>query len=128
MPYSPPVQSRSRTTERKLLVALDELLRVNGYTNTTIDEVAEREPSRQSPLVLSKGWVRRIERAPVPAEAAVGRLRRYTSGVRGWVGCEGVPERDPYSHLNFNLPLVIAFGTAAAHFQAILRVCPPRRV
>ena len=42
MPYSPPVQSRARTTERKLLAALDELLRVNGYINTTIDEVAER--------------------------------------------------------------------------------------
>jgi AcrR family transcriptional regulator len=42
MSYSPPIQSRSRTTERKLLAALDELLRVNGYTNTTIDEVAER--------------------------------------------------------------------------------------
>lgn len=42
MSYSPPVQSRARTTERKLLAALDELLRVNGYINTTIDEVAER--------------------------------------------------------------------------------------
>ena len=42
MPYSTPTQTRSRNTERKFLVALDELLRVNGYTNTTIDEVADR--------------------------------------------------------------------------------------
>lgn len=42
MRYSKPTQSRSRNTERKFLVALDELLRVNGYTNTTIDEVADR--------------------------------------------------------------------------------------
>ena len=41
MPYIPPTQSRSRTTERKLLVAFDELLRVNGYSTTTIDEVAK---------------------------------------------------------------------------------------
>lgn len=42
MPYSAPTQSRSRSTERKFLAALDEMLRVNGYTETTIDQVAER--------------------------------------------------------------------------------------
>lgn len=42
MTYQPPSQSRSRNTERRFLAALDELLRVNGYSNTTIDEVAER--------------------------------------------------------------------------------------
>ena len=42
MPYSAPTQSRSRNTERKFLAALDEMLRVNGYAQTTIDEVAER--------------------------------------------------------------------------------------
>ena len=41
MPYIPPTQSRSRTTERKFLAAFNELLRVNGYSKTTIDEVAK---------------------------------------------------------------------------------------
>ena len=40
MPYSAPIQSRSRNTERKFLIALDELLRVKGYSTTTIDDVA----------------------------------------------------------------------------------------
>ena len=42
MSYTPPTQARSRNTERRFLAALDELLRVNGYINTTIDEVADR--------------------------------------------------------------------------------------
>ena len=42
MRYQAPVQQRSRLTERKLLLALDDLLRVHGYANTTIDDVAER--------------------------------------------------------------------------------------
>ena len=42
MTYTPPTQSRSRNTERKFLAAFDELLRVNGYENTTIEDVAAR--------------------------------------------------------------------------------------
>jgi AcrR family transcriptional regulator len=42
MSYHPPTQDRSRNTERRFLVALDDLLRVYGFANTTIDEVAER--------------------------------------------------------------------------------------
>lgn len=42
MPYTIPTQTRSRNTERRFLAALDELLRINGYSNTTIDEVADR--------------------------------------------------------------------------------------
>lgn len=42
MTYSPPTQARSKNTERKFLAAFDELMRVNGYTNTSIDDVAER--------------------------------------------------------------------------------------
>lgn len=40
MPYSAPTQSRSRTTELKFLAALDDLLRENGYSNTTIHDLA----------------------------------------------------------------------------------------
>ena len=42
MNYTAPTQPRSKNTERKFLVALDELLRINGYVNTSIDDVAER--------------------------------------------------------------------------------------
>ena len=42
MSYTPPTQARSRNTERRFLAALDELLRVNGYINTTIDDIADR--------------------------------------------------------------------------------------
>lgn len=42
MMYRPPTQARSRSSERKFLIALDDLLRVNGYENTTIDDIADR--------------------------------------------------------------------------------------
>lgn len=41
MVYHPPKQTRAKTTERAFLTALDELLGVNGFSNTSIDEIAE---------------------------------------------------------------------------------------
>ena len=42
MPYSKPTQTRSRSSERNFLAAMDEMLCVHGYKNTTIDDVANR--------------------------------------------------------------------------------------
>lgn len=42
MMYPPPTQARSRSSERKFLIAFDDLLRVNGYENTSIDDIADR--------------------------------------------------------------------------------------
>lgn len=42
MKYERPKQQRGKLTERKFLVALEELLRLNGFANTTIDDIARR--------------------------------------------------------------------------------------
>lgn len=41
MKYTPPTQPRAIDTERKFLSALNDLLGIHGYTNTTIDDVAD---------------------------------------------------------------------------------------
>lgn len=41
MKYTPPTQPRAINTERKFLRALNDLLELHGYTNTTIDDVAD---------------------------------------------------------------------------------------
>lgn len=42
MAYEPPKQHRAKVTERKFLIAFEELLRLNGFANASIDDIAAR--------------------------------------------------------------------------------------
>ena len=50
-----PIQARSKLTERKFLRAFDELLRLHGFTATTIDDVAKLSGQTKSAFIKRFG-------------------------------------------------------------------------
>jgi AcrR family transcriptional regulator len=55
--YSPskPIQARSKRTERRFLKAFDELLRIQGFSGTTIDSVAQLSGQTRSAFLKRFG-------------------------------------------------------------------------
>lgn len=54
-PPSKPIQARAKRTERRFLKAFDELLRINGFSATTIDSVAQLSGQTRSAFLKRFG-------------------------------------------------------------------------
>jgi AcrR family transcriptional regulator len=55
MSYKPPIQHRAKVTEEKFLSAFDELMRENGFEQTTVDEIAQRAGLTRASLLARFG-------------------------------------------------------------------------
>lgn len=54
-PHSKPIQARAKRTERRFLKAFDELLRIHGFSATTIDSVAKLSGQTRSAFLKRFG-------------------------------------------------------------------------
>lgn len=104
MSYHSPKQARSRSTERKFLAALDDLLRVNGFANTTVDEVAERAGLTRAAF---------LKRFGSKEQAVILLFQKYCDQVSGMI----LSFHDQLSELpNLNFTLCVM----SRQFEAVL--------
>ena len=105
MPYSKPTQTRSRSSERNFLAAMDEMLRVHGYKNTTIDDVANRAGLTRAAF---------LKRFGSKEEALFVLFRKYCDQVTGMMRSLQ-SQLDEYPDIHFTL------REMSQQFEAVLQ-------
>lgn len=105
MPYKKPTQQRAIETEQRLLSALDQLLRIQSFEETSIEAIADQAGSTKSAF---------LQRFGSKDEALLVLFSIYADEASQTMA-------DVLVRLDARIPLIITFEKISSEFDALLK-------